>query len=81
MGEDGWVDGWMSLNVDNWNVGCSVSPQPLTAGAGDVVVLAAGVDGRLDFSLAALWGKTEETSVSGGVSVSRPQQHLLKTRS
>lgn len=31
-------------------------PQPLTAGGGDVVVLAASVDGCLDFSLAALWG-------------------------
>lgn len=29
-------------------------PQPLAAGSGDVVVLAAGVDGCLDFGLAAL---------------------------
>lgn len=33
--------------------GCSL-PQPLAAGGGDVVVAAAGVDRRLDFSLTAL---------------------------
>lgn len=32
-------------------------PKPLAAGGGDVVVLAAGVDGSLDFSFAALWRK------------------------
>lgn len=32
-------------------------PQPLAEGGGDVVMLAAGVDGCLDFSLAALWGR------------------------
>lgn len=36
--------------------GCFL-PQPLAAGGGDVVMLAAGVDGCLDFSLAALWGR------------------------
>lgn len=32
-------------------------PEPLAAGAGDVVVSAASVDGSLDFSLTALWGR------------------------
>lgn len=41
-----------------FRVGCFL-PQPLTAGGGDVVMLAAGADGCLDFSLAALKGKTE----------------------
>lgn len=32
-------------------------PQPLAAGGGDVVVYAASVDGCLDFSFTALWGR------------------------
>lgn len=36
-----------------------VLPEPAAAGGGDVVVSAAGVDGRLDFSLTALWSKEE----------------------
>lgn len=42
----------------------SFLPQPLAAGGGDVVMLAAGVDGRLDFSLAALWGRQRGILVS-----------------
>lgn len=37
--------------------GACFLPEPLAAGGGDVVVLAASVDGCLDFSLAALWGE------------------------
>lgn len=36
-----------------------VLPEPAAAGGGDVVVSAAGVDGRLDVSLTALWSKEE----------------------
>lgn len=39
---------------------CSFLPEPPAAGGGDVVVSAAGVDGCLDFSLAALWRNREE---------------------
>lgn len=40
-----------------------------------MVVLAASVDGRLDFSLAALWGR-KETSVSGRSLFPMSQQHV-----
>lgn len=39
---------------------CSFLPEPPAAGGGDVVVSAAGVDGCLDFRLAALWRNREE---------------------
>lgn len=61
----------LGLKVDQRSAWCSVSPQPLTAGGGDVVVPTAGVDGRLDLRLAALWGGRQGgvTSVSGGCSL------------
>lgn len=34
-----------------------VLPEPAAAGGGDVVVSTASVNGRLDFSLTALWGE------------------------
>lgn len=40
-----------------------------------MVVLAASVDGRLDFSLAALWGR-RETSVSARSIFPMSQQHV-----
>lgn len=50
-------------------------PQSLAAGGGNVVVLTAGVNGRLDFGLTALQGKTDGAQRDFSLSFTATSSH------